>query len=313
MRLKKPKFWDLKKPNFISYLLAPLTLPIIISNFIRNFIPKQKSKDLKTICVGNIYLGGTGKTPTTIKLFEILKKLNLNISTGKKFYKSHIDEITILNEKTDLITSLSRREIVRKAIISKKDLLIFDDGLQDNVIDYDIKFVCFDSHNWIGNGNLMPSGPLREKLSSLKKYDGIFIKNNNNINIENIVQDIQKINPKIEIFSTYYEPLNLNEFDLKQDYVIFSGIGNHDDFKRILLNNNFRIIKEIIFPDHFEYNIQTIDNIKKIAKEYGAKIITTKKDFVKIKKINSENINFLKIDLKVKNLENLIKFLELNI
>ena len=177
MRLKKPKFWDLKKPNFISYLLAPLTLPIIISNFIRNFIPKQKSKDLKTICVGNIYLGGTGKTPTTIKLFEILKKLNSNISTGKKFYKSHIDEITILNEKTDLIISLSRREIVRKAIISKKDLLIFDDGLQDNVIDYDIKFVCFDSHNWIGNGNLMPSGPLREKLSSLKKYDGIFIKN----------------------------------------------------------------------------------------------------------------------------------------
>ena len=96
MRLKKPKFWDLKKPNFISYLLAPLTLPIIISNFIRNFTPKQKSKDLKTICVGNIYLGGTGKTPTTIKLFEILKKLNSNISTGKKFYKSHIDEITIL-------------------------------------------------------------------------------------------------------------------------------------------------------------------------------------------------------------------------
>ena len=52
---------------------------------------------------------------------------------------------------------------------------------------------------------------------------------------------------------------------------------------------------------------------EKIAKEYGAKIITTKKDFVKIKKINAENINFLKIDLKVKNLENLIKFLELNI
>ena len=65
---------------------------------------------------------------------------------------------------------------MKNAINQKIDLVIFDDGLQDNKIDYDIKVVCFDGRNWIGNGCLIPSGPLREKLSSIKKYDAIFSK-----------------------------------------------------------------------------------------------------------------------------------------
>ena len=73
MNFKKPKFWDLNKPNFLSYLLIIFTIPIIINNIILNFKSKKKSKEIKTICVGNIYLGGTGKTPTTIELSNILK------------------------------------------------------------------------------------------------------------------------------------------------------------------------------------------------------------------------------------------------
>ena len=65
-------------------------------------------------------------------------------------------------KKTKLISAKSRREILKNAINQKIDLVIFDDGLQDNKIDYDIKVVCFDGRNWIGNGCLIPSGPLRE-------------------------------------------------------------------------------------------------------------------------------------------------------
>ena len=68
MNLKKPSFWDLPKPNFLSYLLIPFSLPIILRNFLFKFIKKNKSSNIKTICVGNIYLGGTGKTPLTIKI-----------------------------------------------------------------------------------------------------------------------------------------------------------------------------------------------------------------------------------------------------
>ena len=86
MNLKKPSFWDLPKTNLLSYLLIPFSIPIIIRNFLIQLIKKKKSLNIKTICVGNIYLGGTGKTPLTIKIFEILKRLDFKVATVKKNY-----------------------------------------------------------------------------------------------------------------------------------------------------------------------------------------------------------------------------------
>ena len=63
MNFRKPLFWDLKKPNFFSYLLVPLTIPLIINNFLFNIKKKTKFSKIKSVCVGNIYIGGTGKTP----------------------------------------------------------------------------------------------------------------------------------------------------------------------------------------------------------------------------------------------------------
>ena len=71
MKLKKPNFWDYKKPNLISYLLLPLTFLFIINNFFLNINSQKKNKKIRSICVGNIYVGGTAKTPLTIKIFEL--------------------------------------------------------------------------------------------------------------------------------------------------------------------------------------------------------------------------------------------------
>ena len=73
MKLKKPKFWDEKKPNFLSYFLLPLTIPIVINNLLLKRKKNQSNQQIKTICVGNIYVGGTAKTPLTIKIYEIIK------------------------------------------------------------------------------------------------------------------------------------------------------------------------------------------------------------------------------------------------
>ena len=75
MQFKKPLFWDYKKPNLISHLLLPLTLPVEINNFLLNKKVNKKSDKIKTLCVGNIYLGGTGKTPTAISLIQDFKKI----------------------------------------------------------------------------------------------------------------------------------------------------------------------------------------------------------------------------------------------
>ena len=299
MKFKKPLFWDLKKPNLISNILYPLTIFIKLNNFLLGFKKKKNSQKLKTICVGNIYIGGTGKTPSTIMLYNLIKKFKTNVSTAKKFYKSQNDERIILEKKTNSLFGFDRKEIVNKAIESSKDLLIFDDGLQDKYTSYDLQFVCFDTKNWIGNGRLIPAGPLRENLKSLKKYDGVFLKDVNEKSNE-IIKLIKSINSEIKIFITEYKPTNLKQFNLKDNFLFFSGIGNPENFKNLLIKNNFKIIKEVIYPDHYDYNKGDIEKIKILANKMNAKIITTEKDYVKIKNFNIENINFLEIDLNVK-------------
>lgn len=311
MKLKKPKFWDLKKPNFFAYLLFPFTLLIRLNNQLLKIAYKKKFKEIKTICIGNIYLGGTGKTPTVLKLYELLKNSNLKIVTAKKFYINQKDEQLILEKQTEFISLKTRQEIIESAIEQKFDLIIFDDGLQEKTVNYDLKFVCFDIQNWIGNGCLIPSGPLREKVESLKKYDGVFLKSINKDPKSNKISSILKqINPNIKIFNSIVYIKNFEKFDISKKYLIFSGLGNLNSFKDILIENNFNIIEEINFPDHHNYKTNDIQKILDKAKKIDANIITTEKDFVKIPdQLNSE-INCIEIDLNILEADELIKFIK---
>ena len=308
MNLKKPSFWDFKKPNLLSYFLLPLTLPIIIRNFFFTTLKKKKFTEIKTICVGNIYLGGTGKTPLCIKIYEILKEKNLNVATVKKFYKKQKDEQLLLQKKTTNITANTRKEAVLESIKKKHSILIFDDGLQDSQIDYDKKLVCFKSDNWIGNGQIIPAGPLREKISSLKRFDAIFLNGNKDYNKE-LKEKILRINSNIKIFQTNYKISDINKYDLNSEYLIFSGIGEPKDFKNLLIENGFKIKKEIIFSDHFEYTSKEINKILDLAKNENLKILTTEKDYMKLSQSLNKEISFLDIDLEIENQKELINFL----
>ncbi len=313
MKFKKPKFWDYKKPNFLSYLLLPLTLPIIINNFFLN--SKQRNKDnhqLKKICIGNIYIGGTAKTPLTIKIYQILSDLNFKTATIKKFYKSHIDEQKMLTSKTKLYCLKNRKKALSEVLKDNIEVVIFDDGLQDRSINYDLKFVCFNDIKWIGNGLLIPAGPLREKIESIIKYDAIFINGNENDNAS-LKLLINKYNKDIKIFESYYRVTNINQFNTSEKYIVFSGIGNPESFKETLLKNKFNIVKEIIFPDHHDYSQNDIDKIKLQAKNLGAKILTTEKDYVKINSYNNVDIKFLQIELDIKNEKKLINYLKIHL
>jgi len=312
MKLKKPKFWDYKKPNFLSYFLLLFTFPLIINNFLLG-LKKNKTKNstIKTICIGNIYIGGTGKTPLTIKISEILDKLNYKTFTIKKFYNDQLDEQKLLANKTNFFCFHKRKTSLNKAIESCADFAIFDDGLQDLSMSYDLNFVCFNNINWIGNGFLIPAGPLREKIKSISKYDAVFL-NGNEEDVSNIKILIRKYNSNIKIFETHFILTNSEKFNKNDKYLIFSGIGNPASFKKTLVKNKFNIIKEIEFPDHYAYKRNDIQNIKLHAKNLNAKILTTEKDFVKLNPNDTQGIEFLKIDLIIKKEDQLVNLLKLN-
>ena len=305
--LKKPKFWDYKKPNFVAYLFLPLTYLISLLNFLYK-TKKIKPERIKTICVGNIYVGGTGKTPISIKLKKILDNLNFKTAFVKKNYSNQVDEQKLLSSHGKLFCKKSRMDSLKQAINENFEIAILDDGLQDRKLKYDLSFVCFNIPVWIGNGFCMPSGPLRENLKSLKKYDAIFL-NGNEEETNEIENKIKSIKSNLEIFKSNYVPLNMKKMDLNSNYLAFSGIGNPNNFLNTLKKNKFKIIKNINFPDHYKYSDKDIQKIKSIAKNFNAKIITTEKDYNRLNKLESEGINYLKIELKILNETALINFI----
>ena len=304
MMIKKPKFWDFKKPNFLAYLLAPLSKVLALFNILKKG-ENLKFSNIKVICVGNIYIGGTGKTPLSIKICKLLNKKKLSSTVVKKFYEDQKDEQLLISSKTNLITKNNRKKCIESAINKNFKYAIFDDGLQDKSIDYDIKICCFSSNNWIGNGYVIPAGPLREKITSLKDFD-IVILNGPDINNSYIREEILKINNNIEIFEGRYKPQNLNELDRSQNYIAFSGIGNPENFNFTLKENDFKILKYFSFPDHYNYNRNEIKNLKKFALKSNSKIITTEKDYLRIDRELRDDINYFETDLIINNEEKLL-------
>ena len=304
IKLLKPKFWDKSELDIFSIILLPLTLITFSINYLKKLSIKKKF-DIKTICIGNIYLGGTGKTQLAIKVNEIIKK-KYKTSIIKKNYKDQFDEQELLKKKTNLLISRTRVEGLKKLNKSKNQVAIFDDGLQDKSIYYNLSIVCFSALAGIGNGKLLPAGPLREKLSELKNYDAVFI--NGKINTL-LIKKIKVFNNKIKIFSGKYFLKNKSNFSSKSNYLAFCGIGNPKNFFNLLKESNIKVKKKIIYPDHFDYNISDINKIKKLAKKNSLKLVTTEKDFMKIKKFKNFNVKYTNVDLYINKLSNFKKFL----
>ena len=307
MNIKKPKFWDYKKPNIYSYLLIPIAkLLQLISNLKKKSNPKKFK--IKTICIGNIYLGGTGKTSLAIKINKILNKKNIKSCFIKKKYSNQNDEQKLLNNYGKLFVALNRADAIKQAEKENYDVAILDDGLQDKSIVYDLSFVCFNNLNWIGNGMTIPAGPLREDINNLQYYNNIFL-NGNLENLEKLKKEIYKINPNLNIYLGKYEPLNLNEFEIGKSYFLFSGIGNHQTLVSMLKNNGLKIIKDIEFPDHYEYTETDINNILIEAKNLECQIITTEKDYFRLRNNNLDKFKIIKSELKIIDEDNFVKSL----
>ena len=309
MKFFKPKFWDKRDHiSLISILLFPISLIIIIKNYYEDSKPKKNYYDFRTICVGNIYIGRTGKTPLVNNLTNHLKKKNRTFII-KKNYFSHEDEKKMLESKHKVIFEKTREESLLKAEQEKAKIVIFDDGLQEKTINYDLKIVCFNSLKLDGNGHVIPAGPLREKLISLKNYDVVLINGFANKETKNFIDKIKNINPNLKIFMGKYVPKSYTNLK-KKKFLAFSGIGNPHTFYDTLKSLKIKLADYKKFPDHYNYTDKDLQKLKELAKAKGCKLITTEKDYFRIKKAFRKNVNFLKIELSIDQEKKFYKYIK---
>ena len=308
MKIKKPKFWN--DINFLSICLLPISFITIIFNILKTYVITGFRFDIPVICVGNIFVGGTGKTPLSIYIYNLLKKRRYKPAIVRKYYNSHIDEINLTKSKVKQFFYDKKRTLsISKAEAKKNNIIIMDDGLQDVSVTKDLNIICFNSFDLIGNGFLLPAGPLRERLDNIKNYQIAIINGRRNIAFE---KKLKSISSNIEIYQSKYVIKDLKRFRGKK-ILAFAGIGNPENFFDLLRHNNLKVKKEISFPDHYNYTKKEIEDLVSEAKDGALTLLTTEKDFFRIKKSGIKNINYVSVELKISNYKSFEKELLRNL
>ena len=309
MKIFKPKFWS-EKNSFSAKLLYPISIFYKFLLFIKQKTTKEFDLNIPIICVGNIYLGGTGKTPLSILIAKELKKKGKEPAIIRKYYTSHKDEHLLIEKYfKSLILNNNRISAIQNAKSFGYDLMILDDGFQDLRIKKDVSIICFNERQLIGNGLMFPSGPLREDMSALKRAQIVMINGLKNKNFEKL---LKKINNKIDIFYSKYHPTNLKDFKNKK-LIALAGIGNTSNFFELLEENKLNVVNKYSYPDHYKFSKIEIAKIVDQASKNKCQIVMTEKDYYKINRFKFPKIKYLKVDLKIKEKNKFInKIIKLN-
>lgn len=293
-------------------------------------LSKKQSLSKPVISVGNITLGGTGKTPVVELLARYLRAQNarpavltrgyMNENHGQKKISGHFsDEASQLTESLSdalVVVGVDRFESGRKALRQHPvDVFLLDDGFQHWRLSRDMDVVVLDASRPFGNGHLLPRGILREPLTSLRRAS-LFILTKTDLGQKNIValrQRLTKINPQAPIFETIHGPVDF--VDLRTGHIkslsclqrkltcSFCGIGDPVSFEYYLKNLGADLRKSFNFMDHHVYRLSDVQTIVKFCREHWIHtLVTTQKDSVKIKpflKDMDEHIEVLSLRIKI--------------
>lgn len=296
--------------ELLSYFYATI---ILIRNILYKYkILKEKKLKSFVISVGNLTTGGSGKTPVVIAIAQYLKSRGYSVGVvarsykGKKhesfclyddnlFYSASLygDEPVLLKKKlkeTPVFAGKNKTELALKLEKAfSPDFIVIDDAFSHRKIARNIDILIFDNEMGIGNGYLLPRGPLREPLSSIKRADVILFKTIDEKNVhlqikKDILQSFPVYRVRIQRESIRSILNESEEVDLNnKKFIAFCGIGNSNSFLQILLINRLKFCDFIEFEDHFHYDINTLRSIDERAIKNQCEIVLcTEKDAVKI-------------------------------
>ncbi|MFH1395567.1 MAG: tetraacyldisaccharide 4'-kinase [Candidatus Omnitrophota bacterium] len=263
-------------------------------------IRRQIKINVPVISVGNITLGGTGKTPFAIFLAEYCQLKGRNPAIlirgyGKDENRMLADELADVS----IFTGQDRVKTAAAAVSQKKDVIILDDGFQHRRIRRDFNILVLDSVSLFGNKALIPRGILREPVSSLKRADAFVLTKADMIDEtrQNAVKGMLTSDfPNIPVALVCHRPLSFTDVTGASYPVeivnglriaVFSGIGDPDYFAFLLKKQGAVIAFRRDYPDHYQYTQKDVDKIySEICDKKVQKVIVTAKDYVKLKSLD---------------------------
>lgn len=315
--MKTPYFWQ-KKFNIFDIILIPISIIYILLCLLNRMLKKEKKIKIPVICIGNLVIGGAGKTPTVSAISKLLlndfefihillrgykgKNKNAKLIDSNDNVKNVGDEALIHFENNPVCISRNRYLGAKLCQKNGADLIILDDGFQSKHVFKNLSFIVLDNNYQFGNRKVFPAGPLREPLNfGLKRADAlIVIKNSKNLDFDLSLSKLPIFFAKKKIILPKLKTQNV---------LAFCGIGNPENFFSSLVENKINIRQKLIFSDHHFYSDNQIKSIIKKGNKKKLQIVTTKKDFIKINKKFHSKIKMVDMHIQFKEKYKLREFI----
>jgi len=294
MPIKTPHFWT--ELSWQSVILFPVSYIWRFGHYAQQKILNTKETEIPVICVGNLTVGGSGKTPVVITLCRFLSGIGKSTSIltrgfggkekGPIFVSTNLhqsldvgDEPLMMAHSLDVCVSRNRPLGANHILDKKKyDCIVMDDGLQNPTLKKDLNIAVFDGKFGIGNGFLLPAGPMRQKLEvGIQNIDLVIFNGKDETGLK------QKIPPHIPIFTGELQPDEEIVEKMKNRRVYgFAGIGNPSRFFKTLNNIGADLVGEAHFADHHPYTDADLTQLYEEAMQSGAELVTTQKDWMRL-------------------------------
>ncbi|MBX9654497.1 tetraacyldisaccharide 4'-kinase [bacterium] len=315
VRDKEQAYKDLvrgRKRGFVAFVLRMLlrlaSLPYSLVVRIRNLtfdlgLRKPFRSAVPVISIGNVTVGGTGKTPIVEMIARWCRKEELRVTILSRGYGASDgpnDEALLLEENLPDVPHLQgakRAELAKIAVEElESEVLILDDGMQHRQLARDVEISLIDATDPFGGGWLLPGGLLREPTSSLRRANVIVITRINAV-LPEVVAPIQsrlkRIAPQTPIITTKFVPTQfLREgepaipvAELRGKRVVsFCGIGNPDSFEKMIESLGANVADRRTFPDHYSYERKDVVDLAAWIRQSAPDVVlTTQKDAVKLR------------------------------
>lgn len=309
------KLWYGK--NRLFWLLIPFSLLYGLIAFVRRFlykigIFKSWRSPVPIIIIGNLSVGGNGKTPLAIGLIEALQAKGLKVGLVSRGYGGKaenypliLDDTTTTDQAGDepvliyqrtyapVAVSPNRGQAVKSLLEQNQlDVILTDDGLQHYALARDIEVVVVDGKRLFGNGWWMPAGPMRERQNRLKSVDLIIV---NGDSINNLTQQYPDKTYTMQLVPKYV--INLltkekKELSSLSNICAVAGISNPKRFFDMLINMKANLNKTVGFADHQKFTLSLLNNV--VSREQT--LLMTEKDAVKCQQFAQPNWWYLPID-----------------
>ncbi len=287
MTLRTPAFWQ-EKNSIWKTFLTPLSCLYRATCFVNRQKTETYTSRLPVLCIGNVTVGGSGKTPVVQNLLQIITQQRLAnkpciLSRGYGGTKDvHLvsrddtcmdvgDEPLLLSRTAPVVVAGNRAEGAGLIEEHGFDMIIMDDGFQNFTLAKTLSFLVVDGTAGFGNNALLPAGPLREPLdAALSRTQAAIIINDDTYNVRTYLP------PDMPIFEADIEPHFSGEKN--RPYIAFCGIGQPDKFKITLSDLELDIKDFIPFPDHHAFTQQDVQSLIKSAQTTNTRLLTTEKD-----------------------------------